>query len=412
MDGANSGHGASWPMPHVLDSALHAALHRSDIESHTHRAHRSGHIISEDREKNGRQFGSLQSAGPFPVNANSQWFFPRPADAEQAQSSVTTHQPLLELPLGANSSLENKLSPVLNTQPPSKEKAEKWISKTAFQAYLSGDNSPTEEEEHYLRDKDIFSAEHNIGIGIDANTGTQNGESFYSASYLRLKENWKLGQIARCDDKKHGDLLEKTFLNSGHQNHIIAGGQQRTCSLLRNNFDASVLPVAPEITGKLVRWTLLTPAIFPILKGENTHPGGWLPTWINPDSKEVMLKHRPTRAQGQSRKDWRKAVRDAPNIAAKLVAAMIPRAITVTGWSLGTVSVNKFGAKATHLAVPAGAVYYFQCESDEAAKQLAAALSWHGEQNTPEHIVNRRSTLLGEKGYGLGICSNWTALKQ
>jgi CRISPR-associated protein Cmr3 len=37
---------------------------------------------------------------------------------------------------------------------------------------------------------------------------------------------------------------------------------------------------------------------------------------------------------------------------------------------------------------------------------LAAALNWHGEFNGRE-IKNRRSTLLGEKGYGLGICGTW-----
>jgi len=65
------------------------------------------------------------------------------------------------------------------------------------------------------------------------------------------------------------------------------------------------------------------------------------------------------------------------------------------------------GAKSTHLAVPAGAVYYFEADSAEAAAQLAAALNWHGADTQPTTLRNRRSTLLGEKGFGLGVCGTW-----
>ena len=40
------------------------------------------------------------------------------------------------------------------------------------------------------------------------------------------------------------------------------------------------------------------------------------------------------------------------------------------------------------------------------AGKLAAALNWHGSTAGTE-IKNRRSTLLGEKGYGLGVCGTW-----
>jgi nucleoside-diphosphate-sugar epimerase len=65
------------------------------------------------------------------------------------------------------------------------------------------------------------------------------------------------------------------------------------------------------------------------------------------------------------------------------------------------------GAKSTHLAVPAGAVYYFRAASEADAKSLAAALNWHGSNTNPTTIRNRRSTLMGEKGFGLGVCTNW-----
>ncbi|SPE61229.1 hypothetical protein SBV1_620001 [Verrucomicrobia bacterium] len=57
--------------------------------------------------------------------------------------------------------------------------------------------------------------------------------------------------------------------------------------------------------------------------------------------------------------------------------------------------------------MPAGAVYYFEADSAEEACKLAAALNWHGSEANPTTIKNRRSTLLGEKGYGLGVCGTW-----
>jgi hypothetical protein len=57
--------------------------------------------------------------------------------------------------------------------------------------------------------------------------------------------------------------------------------------------------------------------------------------------------------------------------------------------------------------VPAGAVYYFEADSAEAAAQLAAALNWHGSDANPTTMKNRRSTLMGEKGFGLGVCGTW-----
>ena len=58
----------------------------------------------------------------------------------------------------------------------------------------------------------------------------------------------------------------------------------------------------------------------------------------------------------------------------------------------------------------AGAVYYFVADSVDAAVALANALNWHGDPKAADFgktIKNRRSTLLGEKGYGLGVCGSW-----
>ncbi len=92
MSGSLSGHGSAWPLPNVTSAALDVALHRAGFaaDGHTHRASRSGHIHSEDRDTQARKFGSLATAGPFPVvtatkpqggEEDRAWFFPRPLDA-------------------------------------------------------------------------------------------------------------------------------------------------------------------------------------------------------------------------------------------------------------------------------------------------------------------------------------------
>jgi hypothetical protein len=191
---------------------------------------------------------------------------------------------------------------------------------------------------------------------------------------------------------------------------------------------AKVLPVAGATNGTRVKWVLLTPAIFPKIEEDTAkaipaHPGGWLPNWVDQASGRVKLKFRT----GEVRRRWNEAkqrtVREADQetaIAASLVAARIPKPIPVVGWTerlhlladekshwIRTDDENAHGPRPTHLAVPAGAVYYFEADSPDEAHKLAVALNWHGCEPNPTTIKNRRSTLLGEKGFGLGVCGTW-----
>ena len=186
---------------------------------------------------------------------------------------------------------------------------------------------------------------------------------------------------------------------------------------------------APPVSqGQNSIWILLSPAIWPeIAAGKSArgtevhhHPGGWLPNWIDASSHEVLLRSVSTDERRERRRDnydgrGYETTRNAGPIAAKLVAAIVPKPIPVTGWSLGDERLDDSGkvfaaagAKPTHLAVPAGAVYYFACDSADDAVSLAAALNWHGSDSTGTTIKNRRSTLLGEKGFGLGVCGTWS----
>ena len=431
MSGSLGGHGAAWPLPTVTSGALHAALWRAGIKgAHQHRRGSSG-AYAETRD---RQFGSLKSAGPFPVCANGSattWFFPRPLDAGIPGQTRPSLLPLAKGFHRDHSSLKRPLKwAVANTQPPTKDQPKPWWSEGAWNTYL--DTQPRDADAgrtFFKSDSEFADTESTFGIGIDPATGTQDGERFYSAHYLRLREGWSLGCLAEARDKEfrdkdnNDDLVKAVFPNSDTQTPVIVGGQQRLCTVIRNSADALPLPVGmrekfKEEAGKhLVKWVLLSPAIFPEIAAgiskrgteRTAHPGGWLPTWICPETGKVLLET----VSAEERKRRRnlnasgKGYASNPNINASLVAALTCKPIPVTGYALPHETTgHSGGAKFTHLAVPAGSVYYFECDSKEAAEKLAAALNWHGDGDAST-IRNRRSTLMGEKGFGLGVCATW-----
>ncbi|MBK9138134.1 MAG: hypothetical protein IPM17_05130 [Verrucomicrobia bacterium] len=457
MGGSLAGHTAAWPLPDVTNHALHAALHRAGLTGvHGHDHHRTDGSVTKDA----RKFGSLLTAGPFPVCVadppgkllgQPRWFFPRPKDAQQQGTAAVTLRPAQGGWQQTSSLPKPLIYTVANTQSPSKDAGgEAWLSTAAYQAYLRDSSNPSDPPapSDLLADSALADTEYAVGIGIDPVTGTTgHGEAegqIYTAHNLRLREGWRLGLFAECLDKINGNPADKrdliTALLNGKPQSIIVGGQQRLCTAERKDATAPLpLPrglsaandFKPLPNGKYaVKWILLTPAIWPEMRGEGVspHPGGWLPNWICPETGAVFLKAGDTeRREGEGREAWRRRVRNMPAIPARLVAAIVPKPIPVTGWALSLEScspeitnpsseIRSAGAKSTHLAVPAGAVYYFEAESLAAAAQLAAALNWHGAPADPSDpsdpsnfstIRNRRSTLLGEKGYGLGVCGTW-----
>lgn len=460
MGGSLSGHGAAWPLPTVTNAALHAALWRAlvddailndkgePIKVHGHDHHRpKGGVVTDVRK-----FGSLVTAGPFPVLKSGEWLFPRPLDTgvtektegqPELSSTAVTTQPLEKGFDHAGSSLPAPLKyAAASNLPPTKATPHAWWTRGAWEAYLKGEAMTAEastggakDSGHFHNDSAFSDAESTFGIGIDSDTQTQDGERFYSAHYLRLKPDCRLGVFAEAQDKiknectNKRDLIGAIFPNSGSRTPIIVGGQQRACTVERECGQPVCLPQgkAGDFTvgsnGKhLVKWVLLTPAIFPgITAGTSkrgterkAHPGGWLPTWVCPDTGKVLLQtiDEVERKRRRSLNAAGKGYDSNPNIQATLVAAIVGKAVTVTGYALPHEAAERQqgGAKPTLLAVPAGSVYYFECESAEAAAALASVLNWHGahaEAGSQETIRNRRSTLMGEKGFGLGVCGTW-----
>jgi hypothetical protein len=446
MNGSLAGHTAAWPLPDVTNHALHAALHRAGLDGiHAHRRGRNGQY-SDHPEHRDRKFGALLTAGAFPVDGEDRWFFPRPKDAQaNGLVEVTLHPAGLSAQAdhdqpwpGSNLPQPLKYA-VANTRPPEKGAGgEPWISAAAFAAYLRDESfqpEPDGKARHYLRDADIADTEQQIGIGIDPQTGSVAESQFYSAHYLRLREGFRLGVFAEAPDKdfkEHERDLVKALLN-GHPTQIVVGGQQRICTAqLSESTGKLPLPLGLGSSADFyklsngryaVKWVLLSPAIWPEIPARTSkrgtearfHPGGWLPNWICPETGAVLLRivdekeRQRRRNENYAGKGYR-TEENAAEIPARLVATIVPKPLVVTGWALPNPADpergSDGGAKSTHLAVPAGAVYYFEADSMEAAATLANALNWHG-PTIGMKIKNRRSTLLGEKGYGLGVCGTW-----
>ncbi len=439
MEGSLAGHGAAWPLPTVISGAFHAALHRAGFtEVHKHRRGSAGKYNDNYRDK---KFGSLKTVGPFPVLIEKDgqkeiiknWYFPRPCDLVEDNLKPSLYPTNIFDSL--LSSLPDPLEyPVASAVVPSKNmKAKAWLSKQAFEDYLNGKNSEIDDK-HSLNDGEIFGVEHTIGIAIDPESGTTGGSQtskmIYSAHYLRVKEDWRLGVFASAEDKEfkhelYGNDLVRALLNGGGK-MIIVGGQQRVCTadVITDSQTPLPLPVGKSngfnnYNGKhLVKWVLLTPAIYPeILNDESNgikyHPGGWLPNWIDAHEGRVLLKAgNSERKTGETREEWRRRVQSMHPINARLVAAIVPKSVVVTGWSLGDEDTGEqAGAMSAHLAVAAGAVYYFEADSEQDAVSLSDALNWHGAKNGDEKfgktIKNHRSTLLGEKGFGIGVCGTF-----
>ncbi|MDH7501789.1 MAG: type III-B CRISPR module-associated Cmr3 family protein [Verrucomicrobiota bacterium] len=288
MNGASPGYTAAWPLPDIVNHALHAALHRAGFQdAHAHRHGRSGDY-SNDRT---RKFGCLTTAGPFPVrmpksktasDLTCTWYLPRPKDTQIKQSVKITLKPLRSLTpdvddLWRESSLPKPLKyAVVNAMPPSKDTGgEPWISSEAYQAYLSSPATKCDPTS-FLKDEDIADTECTIGIGIDPATGTAGqGEAegqIYSAHYLRLLPDFRLGLFAQALDKTAGNPdnrrdLVRALLNDCPKS-IVVGGQQRLCTACRSDAPVPLpLPLGlstgfneVELNGWkrwLVKWVLI-----------------------------------------------------------------------------------------------------------------------------------------------------------
>jgi CRISPR-associated protein Cmr3 len=399
---AASGH---WPAPSVVSDAIHAALHRTfpqvQLWEQNHATRRHGHYAN--RSSKGQRFGSLVTAGPFPCRHfpdRAEWFFPGPSHAViDAAKSISSLLPAPS-PNDAGRPPKSWLHPLKTGWAfgsPTEPLTRLWWSKDSLERFLSGG---------VVNPDDLYP-----------------DEAFYRLDEgnpaLRLNPGIGLGALATLPLRK-GSVVEglQTWFDSDAAT-LLMGRQHRVCRARRLDRDLyldQLLPLSAPITSQRVAWLLLSPAVFPVIEANPTqavpaHPGGWLPTWISPETGQVQLKkNRPPRS-GLHRDSWRQQIAALPALDCRLVAACVPAPILISGWSerkhlaADHPSLAMPGPKSVHRAVPAGAVYFF--EGPDAA-ELADQLAWHGsERQNVRTLHHRRSTLFGEKGFGLGVCGPW-----
>lgn len=419
MAGSLSGHTLLWPTPDIIHHALHAALHRSKLQGHRHCYHPQGQERIYDNSRRVSVFGSVTQAGPFPVqigkNGEEKWYFPCPLDIERAGTTPTT---LPSAQRAGGDSLPRPLryaTAVLCT-PDKGNRAPAWLSSAEWQAYVRDSALPPAEaktcgkktEDCGMNPDAIADTEFHYGIArSDATNAVEKGR-FYSATSLRLKSNWRMGSWVSSAEKteqrgERYDIVARLFSD---EKHIVVGGQQRVCTAELGPAGSLPLPGVPQLSpdadGKVrVKWVLITPAIW---SRHGEHPGGWLPSWVDAASGQVMLSGgNRSRKPGEPREEWRARLqREAAPIAAHLVAAVVGKPVSITGYATAGRTDGAEGPKNTHMAAPAGSVYYFECDSPAAAAELCRALHC-----TASPSLIRRSELLGEQGFGLGLCAPW-----
>jgi hypothetical protein len=429
---------ARWPLPGSLFHALHAVLHQTypqiQLWEHNHSTGANGRYLN--RGVRLQRFGALATAGPFPRLQNGttgSWLFPRPADSclagLPAGASALSVLPSAVQSLAFDPAEREPGRPALSWEVASPDaevgsplasnsREGYWLTKAGIEDYLRG--QPLSGD-CWRTDGDLFSIEACGRRRGRAGAGPREPESQGEPLLLRLHDPVSLAGHARLplSGPNQPEGLAMVFDAAGRT--IFFGGGGRLAIIQQREPEGLEhwLPVSAPVTGPGMKWLLLAPAIFPPQTQTGgtpgkPHPGGWLPNWVCPDSGQVLLRRQlPVRGDSH-RAGWRKLVRLQPPLDCRLAAVSLPALTHVGGWSARRHLVLDYtglkpGPKPVWQAVPAGAVYYF---TGPDAPLLADALAWHGtERQNIRWIHHRRSTVMGEQGYGLGVCGPWEQVK-
>ncbi len=338
------GHGANWPRPDQLFSAV----------MHT--------LIRDPNAPEKEWYGTMKDLrvmGSFPQK-DEMVYLPFPLDWRMAIKSLPEGKTNLPKPL-THGFLDKDIG---------KKSYPAWVPLDDYACYLDG------QETQSPKQTTLYFTDPRIGTTLDVATGaskrTQSEISGqWHAEYLRLEE----GVSMVCEIAGTGvDRLINTSMLMGGQGGTV---QVKASSLsLREKLMA--LPKGHR--SRFVRWTLIAPALY--MKG-------WYPNWLDDNGRVMIPQNEVLRKAGETRAAWRarKQTESRYFETAHLVAARIGAPIHFSGWD------NETGEKPTELAVPPGSAYIFECTDETEADALIRAL----------HLKSLSD--LGEKGFGIGLCS-------
>ena len=372
MAGSDVGRGANWPRPDQLWNALINAFHaawpeRRDWEGAPPR--KTGRAKPE-RARSSDRFGALKSVGPFPFikanGADAPWF-PCPADLGMKWVSL------------GDTDLPSPLRYAFLPKTKEKTAHPQWIDADRYRKYLAG-------ETFTLPDAELCDCERAIGIAMDPETGAAEDAKLYQAEYLRLRPGVSMIFFADCRLQPKDGALVDVFDRQDRPRRLVFGGQRGVADIspVEKGFAFPFAGGATPFSGNgkvFLRWTLLTPAVF---------ESGWRPGWVRENGKAQLPRGKVGRRDFPGKEARRKAKAALGFVEARLVAARVPKPLAFSGWR-----VDENSPKPTLLAVPGGSCYVFECPDAEEAGALAKALSW----------PNPRSDRFGEKGFGIGVCS-------
>lgn len=341
------GHGAEWPRPDLLFSAV----------IHT--------LIGDPERPEARLYGSVDNLavrGPFPLRAGT-LYLPRPLDWDMAPCLIPPGTTNLPAPLTYG----------FQDRDPSKKIYPAWVSAADYGCYLLGGKLPDVTQ----KQPELYHAEPRVGTTLDdVRHASVRERDAVSGQWWMETLRLAPGVTMLCDVRQaKAATLAGRDIRFGGQ-----GGTVRFDAVQGPGLEARLADLPQGKPSRFVRWTLLAPALF--MKG-------WYPNWLDAAGHVMIPMEAVERQPGESRKAWRARaqVEQKPFPTARLIGARIGKPVVFSGWDSQT------GAKPTELAVPAGSCYLFACDGVDEAVKLAKAL----------HLTQRSD--LGEKGFGLGVCS-------
>jgi CRISPR-associated protein Cmr3 len=234
---------------------------------------------------------------------------PRYVRPTQLDAAIATSAPLPQLPL-------------LRQRKPAKPRPGLWLTARGFSRYLDG--RPIEATD-LAENKDLWKTDSRLGIALDADKRTAAEGQLYTVDAVAPAAGWRRGEdgyVRPADTVGFlvgidgaDDLVPQRGL-------LRFGGDGRAAEVEPCDIDVPQPPWEQIGREKRFRLILASPGLF---------DGGWRPPGV--EENGVL------RAEG---------------LAARLVAAAVPRAQVISGWDIA-----RWRPKAALRAAPTGAVYWF-----------------------------------------------------
>lgn len=239
---------------------------------------------------------------------NGKYAFPQPLD-----TLVTEQQTLQSMKLSksytSSHELDWMLAPAQEIEKKVNVSGGAYLVQADFENYLNGSN-----QVKYEALGDYVTKESHIGIEMEHETHKTKDGMWYSEELIRLKNQ----------NNNHCSLVvDAEGFTIDNQATVKIGGDTKLATVTKIEELSIPEPSNPTNYFKLY---LATPAVFKY---------GWLPRWIDPETKVGSFTYRKNQVK------------------VRLVAAAIDKPVPIGGYS-------ENGPRPMHLAVPAGSVYYFE----------------------------------------------------